>query len=70
MPTDFYLLDERLTDGERAIRDRLRAFCEHEVTPVINGYWERAEFPVPFVLDGAKKWIGNASFADVTRGEG
>jgi hypothetical protein len=25
MATDFYLLDERLTDEERAIRDRLRA---------------------------------------------
>ena len=33
MATDFYLLDERLTDEERAIRDRLRAFCEREVTP-------------------------------------
>ena len=33
MATDFYLLDERLTDEERAIRDRLRAFCDREVTP-------------------------------------
>ena len=49
MATDFYLLDERLTDEERAIRDRLRAFCDREVTPVINGYWERAEFPFALV---------------------
>jgi glutaryl-CoA dehydrogenase len=47
--TDFYLLDERLTDEERAIRDRLRAFCDHEVVPIINGYWERAEFPFELV---------------------
>ena len=47
--TDFYLLDEKLTDEERAIRDRLRAFCAREVTPVINGYWERAEFPFELV---------------------
>jgi glutaryl-CoA dehydrogenase len=47
--TDFYLLDERLTDEERAIRDRLRAFCDREVTPIINGYWERAEFPFELV---------------------
>ena len=39
MATDFYLLDERLTDEERAIRDRLRAFCDREVTPIINDYW-------------------------------
>ncbi len=47
--TDFYLLDEKLTDDERGIRDRLRAFCEAEITPVINGYWERAEFPFELV---------------------
>ena len=47
--TDFYLLDEKLTDEEREIRDRLRAFCAQEVTPVINGYWERAEFPFELV---------------------
>ena len=49
MATDFYLLDERLTDEERAIRDRLRAFCDREVTPIINDYWERAEFPFQLV---------------------
>jgi glutaryl-CoA dehydrogenase len=43
--TDFYLLDEKLTPEEREIRDRLRRFCDIEVTPVINDYWERAEFP-------------------------
>lgn len=47
--TDFYLLDEKLTDDERGIRDRLRAFCTEEVTPIINGYWERAEFPFELV---------------------
>ncbi len=47
--TDFYLLDEKLTDEERAIRDRLRAFCDREVTPIINDYWERAEFPFELV---------------------
>ena len=47
--TDFYLLDEKLTDDERGVRDRLRAFCAAEVTPIINGYWERAEFPFELV---------------------
>ena len=47
--TDFYLLDEKLTDDERGVRDRLRDFCAKEVTPVINGYWERAEFPFELV---------------------
>jgi glutaryl-CoA dehydrogenase len=42
---DYYLLDEQLTDEERAIRDRVRAFGENEVLPIINDHWERAEFP-------------------------
>jgi glutaryl-CoA dehydrogenase len=44
-PTDLYLTDELLTDEERRIRDLLRDFCDREVTPIINDYWERAEFP-------------------------
>src|SRR3954464_8137595 len=47
--TDLYLADELLDDAEREIRDRLRAFCAREVTPIINGYWERAEFPFELV---------------------
>jgi glutaryl-CoA dehydrogenase len=52
--TDFYLLDEKLTTAERAVRDGLRDFCAREVTPIINGYWERAEFPYPLVEKLAK----------------
>ena len=44
--TDFYRIDDLLGDGEREVRDRVRAFCDKEVTPVINDYWERAECPV------------------------
>jgi glutaryl-CoA dehydrogenase len=47
--TDFYLLDEKLTSAERDARDRLRDFCAREVLPIINGYWERAEFPFELV---------------------
>src|SRR5919202_1231007 len=42
---DFYDLEELLEPEEIEIRDRVRAFCEKEVTPRINDYWERAEFP-------------------------
>ena len=49
LPTDFYLIDELLTDEERRIRDRVRAFCDREVAPIINDYWERAEFPFELV---------------------
>jgi glutaryl-CoA dehydrogenase len=42
---DLFLLEELLSDEERAVRDRVRAFGEEQVLPVINDYWERAEFP-------------------------
>ena len=47
--TDFYGLDELLTDQEREIRDRVRSWCDTEVSPVAADYWERAEFPVELV---------------------
>lgn len=52
--TDYYLMDELLTDQEREIRDKVRDFCDREVVPVINKYWENAEFPfelVPKIAD-------------------
>lgn len=47
--TDFYLMDELLTAEERSIRDKVRAFCDKEVLPIINDYWERAEFPFEII---------------------
>ena len=38
-------MDELLTDEERDVRDKVRSFSENEVVPVINGFWEREEFP-------------------------
>jgi glutaryl-CoA dehydrogenase len=51
---DYYLLDELLTDEARAVRDRVRAFVDTEVLPVINDYWDRAEFPFELVPKIAK----------------
>lgn len=49
MTTDYYLLDDLLTDDARAVRQRVRAFVESDLLPVINDYWDRAEFPWPLV---------------------
>ncbi len=43
--TDFFYTDDLLTDDERAVRDRVRAFVDERLIPVANDYWERAEFP-------------------------
>src|SRR5258706_9451234 len=42
---DFYKLSRTLSAEDNALRLRLRAFMEQEVQPIINGYWERDEFP-------------------------
>jgi glutaryl-CoA dehydrogenase len=47
--TDYYLLEELLTDEEREIRDRVRAFADREVIPIINEYWDKAQFPFELI---------------------
>ncbi|MCC9145267.1 MULTISPECIES: acyl-CoA dehydrogenase family protein [unclassified Arthrobacter] len=46
---DLYLLDELLDDEARDVRDRVRAFVDNDLLPVINDYWERAEVPYELV---------------------
>jgi glutaryl-CoA dehydrogenase len=45
MGTDYFGLRDELTDAERDYLRRTRDFIDGDVLPVINGYWERAEFP-------------------------
>jgi glutaryl-CoA dehydrogenase len=47
--TDYYMLNELLTDDQRALKARIRSFMDTEVAPIINAYWERAEFPFELV---------------------
>src|SRR5919106_2670793 len=47
--TDYYLIDELLTDEEREIRDKIRSFADREVIPVINDYWNKEEFPFDLI---------------------
>src|SRR6476661_10819203 len=47
--TDFYAFEDLLEPEEIEIRDRVRAFCAKEVTPIVNDFWERAEFPFELV---------------------
>lgn len=52
--SDYFHLDDELTDAERAIRDKVRAFAQSRVEPIINDYWERGEFPEEILPDLAK----------------
>ncbi len=60
---DFYLMDELLTAEERAIRDKVRDFCDREVIPIINDYWERAEFPFELIPKMAALNIAGGSIS-------
>jgi glutaryl-CoA dehydrogenase len=47
--TDYFRIADQLTEQERDYWRRSRDFVDDEVLPVINGYWERAEFPWPLI---------------------
>jgi hypothetical protein len=47
--TDYFFLKEQMTTEQLDYLLRIRELVDHEVLPVINGYWERAEFTWPLV---------------------
>jgi glutaryl-CoA dehydrogenase len=47
--TDYFRIADQLTPEERNYLRRTREFVDTEVLPVINDYWERAEFPWPLI---------------------
>ncbi len=42
---DYYLLDELLTDEHKMVRDAAREWVKREVSPIIEDYAQKAEFP-------------------------
>ena len=42
---DYYQMDDLLTDEHKLIRDSAREWIKKEVSPIIEDYYERAEFP-------------------------
>ncbi|MCB0724029.1 MAG: acyl-CoA dehydrogenase family protein [Ignavibacteriae bacterium] len=46
---DYYLLDDHLTDEEKAIRDTIRDFVNEEVLPIIEEYNQEMQFPAQLI---------------------
>jgi len=42
---DYYLMDEMLTEEHKLVRDSARSWLKKEVSPIIEEYYEKAEFP-------------------------
>jgi len=45
LSSDFFGYENLLEDEEKAALARIRSYLESDVRPVVNGCWERAEFP-------------------------
>ncbi|KFF58498.1 acyl-CoA dehydrogenase [Cryobacterium sp. MLB-32] len=54
LTSDFYGYQNLLTDQERDALTELRAYLDAEVRPIVNGCWERAEFPHEVIKPLAK----------------
>jgi glutaryl-CoA dehydrogenase len=42
---DYFFTDELFTEEQKLVRDTVRAYVKKEITPVIEDYAQRAEFP-------------------------
>ncbi len=64
--SDFYNYESLLTEREHEAIMALRHYLDTEVRPIINGYWDRSEFPSQIIKPLAE--LGLYSFAwDTTR---
>ena len=46
---DYYLMDELLTDEHKLIRDAAREWVKRDVSPIIEDYAQKAEFPTQII---------------------
>lgn len=42
---DYYLIDELFTEEQKLVRETVRAYVKKEISPIIEDYAQRAEFP-------------------------
>jgi len=45
LASDFYMISDLLSDDEKAVVQKVRAFMEGKVAPVINKFWAEDSFP-------------------------
>src|SRR5919112_5526139 len=46
---DYYLTDELFTEEQKLVRDTVRAYVKKEISPIIEEYAQRAEFPTQII---------------------
>jgi glutaryl-CoA dehydrogenase len=61
LASDFYSYASQLTDREKEALAALREWLERDVKPIVNGHWDRGEFPMEVVRPLGE--LGAMSFA-------
>ena len=46
---DYYLVDELLTEEHKLVRDAAREWVKRDVSPIIEEYAQKAEFPTQII---------------------
>ena len=46
---DYYLVDDLLTEEQKLVRDSVRSYVKKEISPIIETYAQKAEFPLQIV---------------------
>ena len=59
---DFYHIASTLSEADQAFLKQIRMFLQAEVTPIINYYWTREEFPHQLVPKLAELGIGGLPY--------
>jgi glutaryl-CoA dehydrogenase len=67
---DYFQVDELLTEEQKLIRETVRNYVKKEISPIIEDYAQRAEFPEQIIKQlgdlpyrwntGAAGWITSA----------
>jgi glutaryl-CoA dehydrogenase len=60
--SDFYDLEALLSDDDRALLHRVRAFMDEKVEPVINDWWTRGKFPQQLIPGLAELGIAGTPY--------
>jgi glutaryl-CoA dehydrogenase len=62
--TDFYRIDDLLSDEERLVRDTVRRFVDERVLPIIDKHFEEATFPMDLVPEMASMGLFGANLPE------
>jgi glutaryl-CoA dehydrogenase len=64
MATDFYDINDLLTDDERLVRDNVRALVSSKVLPTISQHYEAGTFPMELIAEFGRAGVLGASLPE------